>query len=133
MRGRGSLQTCALALGAGVLVAVLSATGNYSVAQTQGTGETGDQTALAVPRVGLRGAAGVALPQPLSPSEAALARRIFALQDAGSVGEAEKEMARLQNDLLLGNILADRYLRPNYRPNPTELAAWLTRFGDQPE
>ncbi len=133
MRGRGSLQTCALTLGAGMLVAVLSATGNYSFAQTQRAGETGDQTALAVPRVGLRGAAGVALPQPLSPSEAGLARRIFALQDAGSMGEAEKETARLQNDLLLGTILADRYLRPNYRPNVPELAAWLTRFGDQPE
>jgi len=47
------------------------------------------------------------------------------------VSEAARETERLQNDLLLGAILADRYQRG--RPAATELAAWLTRFGDQPE
>ena len=131
MRGRGSRLTRALLTWVGVLAAVLSAAGSYSVAQAQGPGETADQTALAVPRVGLRGAAGVGLPQPLSPSEAAQVRRIFSLQGAGSVAEAARETERLQNDLLLGAILADRYLRG--QPTAAELAAWLTRFGDQPE
>ena len=131
MRGRGSRLTRALLTWAGVFAAVLSAAGSYSIAQAQGPGETADQTALAVPRIGLRGAAGVGLPQPLSPSEAAQVRRIFSLQGAGSVAEAARETERLQNDLLLGAILADRYLRG--RPAAAELAAWLTRFGDQPE
>ncbi len=133
MRGRGSLRTRALAIWAGMLGAVLAASGNYSVAQAQSAGETGDQTALAVPRVGLRGAAGVALPQPLPPSEAALVRRIFSLQAAGSLAEAQRDTLNLQNDLLLGTILADRFLRGSYRPAPTELTAWLTHYGDQPE
>jgi soluble lytic murein transglycosylase-like protein len=47
------------------------------------------------------------------------------------MAEATRETVRLQDDLLLGAILADRYLRE--RPTPTELTAWLTRFGDQPE
>src|SRR5271166_3315058 len=131
MRGRGSRQTCALATWAGMLSVVLAAAGNYSIAQAQRPGETADQTALAVPRVGLRGAAGVALPQPLSPSEAAQVRRIFYLQGSGSVAEAARETERLQNDLLLGAVLADRYLRG--RPTEAELAAWLIRFGDQPD
>ena len=131
MRGRGSRLTRALLTWVGVFAAVLSAAGSYSIAQAQGPGETADQTAVAVPRVGLRGAAGVGLPQPLSPSEAAQVRRIFSLQGAGSVAEAARETERLQNDLLLGAILADRYLRG--RPAAAELAAWLTRFGDQPE
>ena len=114
-----------------MLVAVLGAASNYSVAQAQGTGETGDQTALAVPRIGLRGAAGVGLPQPLSPSEAVQVRRIFSLQGGGSVAEAARETGRLQNDLLLGAILADRYLRGG--ASAAELADWLARFGDQPE
>jgi soluble lytic murein transglycosylase-like protein len=114
-----------------MLVAVLGAASNYSVAQAQGTGETGDQTALAVPRIGLRGAAGVGLPQPLSPSEAVQVRRIFSLQGGGSVAEAARETGRLQNDLLLGAILADRYLRGE--SSAAELADWLSRFGDQPE
>jgi soluble lytic murein transglycosylase len=133
MRGRGSLRTRALAIWAGMLGAVLAASGNYSVAQAQSSGETGDQTALAVPRVGLRGAAGVALPQPLPPSEAALVRRIFSLQAAGSLAEAQRDTLKLQNDLLSGTILADRFLRGTYRPAPTELTAWLTHYGDQPE
>src|SRR5690348_1499910 len=131
MRERGSRQTRALMTCAGVLVAVLGAASNYSVAQAQGTGETGDQTALAVPRIGLRGAAGVGLPQPLSPSEAVRVRRIFSLQGGGSVAEAARETGRLQNDLLLGAILADRYLRGG--ASAAELADWLARFGDQPE
>jgi soluble lytic murein transglycosylase len=114
-----------------MLVAVLAAGGTCSVAQAQRTGETGDQTALAVPRIGLRGTAGVGLPQPLSPSEAAQVRRIFFLQNGGLVAEAVRETERLQNDLVLGAILADRYLRG--QPTAAELSAWLTRFGDQPE
>ncbi|HME27554.1 MAG TPA: lytic transglycosylase domain-containing protein [Acetobacteraceae bacterium] len=114
-----------------MLTVVLAVVGNYSVAQAQGAGETADQTALAVPRMGLRGAAGVALPQPLSPSEAAQVRRIFSLQGNGSTAEAARETDRLQNDLLLGPILADRYLRG--RPAEVELTAWLVRFGDQPD
>jgi soluble lytic murein transglycosylase len=133
MRGRGSLQTRALSIWAGMLCAVLAALGDYSVAWAQRPGETDDQTALAVPRIALRGTAGVGLPQPLSPSDAALIRRIFSLQDSGSVADAARETGRLGNDLLLGTILADRYLRGTYRPAPTELTAWLARFGDQPE
>ena len=114
-----------------MLVAVLAASGSYSTAQAQGTGETSDQTALAVPRIGLPGAASVGFPQPLSLADAAQIRRIFALQATDSVAEAARETGRLQNDLLLGAILADRYLRN--RSSPGELSAWLTRFGDQPE
>jgi soluble lytic murein transglycosylase len=114
-----------------MLCAVLAAQGYYSVAQAQDAGQTGDQTALAMPRIQFHGAAGVGIPQPLAPSEAALVRRIFALQDGGSVAEAVRETARLQDDLLLGAILAERYLHANYRPTAAELTAWLARFGDQ--
>ena len=131
MRGRGSRLTRALTTWAGVLTAVLAAAGSYSVALAQRPGDAADQTALAVPRMGLHGAPGVGLPQPLPPSEAALVRKIFALQGAGSMAEAARETERLPNDLLLGAILADRYLRA--QPTAAELSAWLTRFGDQAE
>ncbi len=58
-------------------------------------------------------------------------RRVFELQAGGKVAEAARETEHLQNDVLLGAILADRYLR-----NPAsaaELSAWLNAFGDQPE
>jgi soluble lytic murein transglycosylase len=113
--------------------AVLTASAHYSFAQAPGTGETGDQTALAVPRLGMHGAASVGIPQPLPPSEAALARKIFSLQDSGSLPEAIRESTRLGDVLLQGSILADRYLRTPYRASAPELTAWLARFGDQPE
>jgi soluble lytic murein transglycosylase len=47
------------------------------------------------------------------------------------VAEAARETERLQDNLLLGAILADRYLRG--RPTEAELAGWLARFGDEPE
>lgn len=112
-----------------MLVAVLAASGCYSVAHAQGPGDSSDQTALAVPRIELRGASGVAQPQPLSPAEAVQVRRVFALQASGSLTEAARETERLPDDLLVGAILADRYLRN--RPSAAELSAWLTRFGDQ--
>jgi soluble lytic murein transglycosylase-like protein len=89
------------------------------------------QTALAAPRIAVPGSAGVGLPQPLSPSEAVQVRRIFSLQAGGRMAEAVRETERLPDGVLLGAILADRYLRS--QASPAELSAWLTAFGDQPE
>jgi hypothetical protein len=90
--------------------------------------------ALAVPRVVLHGGnPGVALPQPLTPSEAARVRRIFAWQDHGNIPEALRATAELEDPLLLGTILADRFLGRWYRSTPDELGAWLARYPDLPD
>ena len=47
--------------------------------------------------------------------------------------EAARETERLENGLLLGAILANRYLSAAYRPTLAELAGWLARFGDEPD
>ena len=82
-----------------------------------------------MPRVGLNSSSGVGLPQPLTPSEVAQIRRIFSLQGAGLMAEAARETERVSNDLLLGTILADRYLRS--QPTTPELTTWLAQYGDQ--
>jgi len=133
MRGQGSLSTRALTLWAWLLCVVLTTAGSYSIAHAQRADKPDDQAALAVPRVALRGAPSVGLPQPLAPSEAVRIRRIFALQASGAIAEARRETDRLEDSLLLGAILADRYLASAYRPAPTELTGWLARFGDQPD
>lgn len=90
------------------------------------------EVALSVPRPppsgGLSG-----IPQVLLPSDAALYRRIFALQERGRIKEAAAETERLTDTLLLGHILADRLLGPHTRATVQELSAWLDRFGDQPD
>ncbi len=105
----------------------------YSCAHAQTVRGTDDQTALAVPRVALSGAPGVALPQPLSPGEAARIKQIFALQAAGAISEAIRETDRLENKLLLGPILADRYLGGWSHPSAVELTDWLAKYGEQPD
>jgi tetratricopeptide (TPR) repeat protein len=89
---------------------------------------------MAVPFLMLPGASdGVALPRPLSPSDVVLVRRIFAAQAHGNIARATRETAQLQNPLLLGGILADRYLGPAHRSTAAELTDWLDRYGNQPE
>jgi len=93
-----------------------------------------DEVAMAVPRIALPdGNAGVALPQPLNPSDAALVRQAFALQAHGNLAGADRAIARLQNDLLLGPLLAERYLGRFHHASAAELTAWLQRFASQPD
>ncbi len=56
-----------------------------------------DETAMAVPRIAPPdGNAGVALPQPLNPSDAVLVRRAFVLQDRGDLRAADRAIAEVQ-------------------------------------
>lgn len=93
-----------------------------------------DDVALAVPRVALPGGNdGVALPQPLTPSDAARLRRIFALQAKGDIPAAIRAIDEVSDPLLLGDVLAQRYLGRWHRSTPTELADWLARYPDLPD
>ena len=78
---------------------------------------------MAIPRIGMPGARGVALPQPLSPGDVATIRHIFALQLVGAISEASREMEGLDSDILHGAILADRYLHTGYIADAPELSA----------
>ncbi len=98
----------------------------------------GDDTALAIPRVAQRERQGVALPQPLPPSEVARIRHVFALQRAGDMREAAREAALLDSEITVGGvglgraiqgyIQADRDLGPFTRPGAEELQAWLVQW-----
>ncbi len=74
------------------------------------------------------------LPHPLSRSDTRLYRRIFALQEQGRFGEADRLIRQLSNRLLLGHVLAQRYLHPTaYRSRYGELRAWLEHYADHPQ
>ena len=93
-----------------------------------------DETAMAIPRVMLPGGnPGVALPQPLSPSDAVRIRRIFGWQRSGNIAAAERATAELDDPLLIGDILAERYLGRFVRPTAGELAKWLSSYPDLPD
>ena len=103
-----------------------------AAAQTQNKSGVGDEAAMAVPRIPSLSGGGLALPRPLAPSDAARVRRVFALQARGQMAEAARETALLADPLLLGHILADRYLGRLHRTTSEELAAWLARYDDEP-
>ena len=92
-----------------------------------------DQRAYAVPRAVPESGNGVAFPQPLNPSDAAVVRQIFALQARGDIAAAAQATSRLSNRILLGAILADRYTGPYDKPTAPELIQWLKLYGDQPQ
>lgn len=97
-----------------------------------------DDTAFAVPRVDTRGLGGVALPQPLPPSQVVLIKRIFALESQGRFNDAVSRTAEMDTSTqpgrdMLGHILADRYLGAGTRPSSDELRAWLLQWPTLPD
>lgn len=73
------------------------------------------------------------LPAVLSTEDIARYRRIFALQEKGHWRDANREIAKLDDRLLLGDVLAQRYRSRSYYTSYAELVAWLRRYGDEPD
>ncbi len=70
----------------------------------------------------------------LSDEDAALYREIFALQEDGQWGAADAKIDRLENDVLLGYVLYQRYMHPTaYRSKYGELKRWMAYYADHPE
>ncbi|HET6306467.1 MAG TPA: transglycosylase SLT domain-containing protein, partial [Rhodopila sp.] len=86
-----------------------------------------------MPRIPHEGAPGVAFPQPLRAADVALMRRIFAYQARGDIPDAIRYVKDLEDPLLLGAVLADRYAGRYHKPTADELTDWLARYADQPD
>ena len=70
----------------------------------------------------------------LSEADAARYRDIFALQERGDWPAADKKIARVENDLLMGHVLFQRYMHPTaYRSSYRELKRWMAYYADHPE
>ena len=73
-------------------------------------------------------------PRVLSETDAQLYRDIFTLQKAGKWRKADKKIAQLDDERLMGHVLAQRYLHPTaYRSKYKELSAWLKAYADHPQ
>lgn len=70
----------------------------------------------------------------LSSRDESLYRQIFALQERGDMDGADVLISDLDNGVLLGHVLAQRYLHPTaYRAEFSELKTWLSRYADHPQ
>ena len=70
----------------------------------------------------------------LSAADVSQYRMIFALQEKGRFDQADRLIERLRSRLLMGHVLAQRYLHPNaYSSSYGELAGWLDAYADHPQ
>lgn len=60
-------------------------------------------------------------------------RDIFRLQASGSMKKATSLFGKIKDDSLMGHILAQRYLHPDYKASFTELKNWMDRYAELPE
>ncbi|MEO0411200.1 MAG: lytic transglycosylase domain-containing protein [Pseudomonadota bacterium] len=69
----------------------------------------------------------------LSAGDVQLYRDIFALQADGKFTAADKHIKRLNDRLLMGHVLLQRYLHPTaYRSRYSELRKWMAAYADHP-
>ncbi len=66
----------------------------------------------------------------LSPDDVKTYGAIFAAQKTGQFAKADSLTPKLGDKSLVGYVLEDRYLGPNYRSKFAELKAWLEDYGD---
>ncbi len=89
------------------------------------------ETAALMPRVAQTPGS---LPRILTPEDAQLYRDIFAQQEEGNIKAADRLIASLQDQRLMGHVLAQRYLHPTaYRSTYKELKAWMADYADHPQ
>ncbi|MDA0657133.1 MAG: lytic transglycosylase domain-containing protein, partial [Proteobacteria bacterium] len=74
------------------------------------------------------------LPSLLSNADIGRYRVIFQLQEDGEWKAADKIIAKLDDRVLMGHVLAQRYLHPTkYRTRYKELKAWMDKYADHPQ
>ena len=92
--------------------------------------ETHLKAATLQPRLDISSAA----PKILSMNDMDLYRGIFRSQEDGHWRKADRLIARLDDPLLLGHILAQRFLHPTkYRSRYKELKDWMAVYSDHPD
>lgn len=79
----------------------------------------------------LRG--GVAVPALLSLQDKKLYQDIFQAQKSAEWGKADLAIGQLADPMLMGHVLAERYLDKHYQPTSQQLSAWLDRYSDLPQ
>lgn len=60
-------------------------------------------------------------------------KRIFRALKKSDFETMEEEISELDNDILMGNVLAEKYLSAKYKSNFDELKNWLNKYSDHPQ
>jgi len=71
------------------------------------------------------------IPAILSETDEQLYRAAFQAQDRGQMAYADRMIEKIHDPILLGPLLAHRYLSDSYHPQGPELKDWLSKYSDQ--
>jgi soluble lytic murein transglycosylase-like protein len=127
-----TLRRRALLMAAAIVTACLGT--SMAVAEESGAPESGVRLARLSPYSDVDTRRNNSDTTRLSAADVSQYRMIFALQDKGRFDQADRLVARLNNRLLLGHVLAQRYLHPtDYSSTFEELAGWLDVYADHPQ
>ncbi len=73
------------------------------------------------------------VPKPLSKNDENLYKKVFELQTEGKFKEAEKLIQKIENNILIGRVKAQKFLHPTgYISKFSELRDWLEKYDDHP-
>lgn len=74
-----------------------------------------------------------AVPTVLKDQDIARYKKIFSSQQGGDWKTADRLISALENKILMGHVLYQRYMHPSkYRSSYTELSGWMRAYGDHP-
>jgi len=96
-------------------------------------GPSGDNLFAALDMGATRLGREVPIPQVLSSADETAYRNAFEFASGAQWAAADREIGRIKNQLLVGHLLAVRYLSSSYRAKPGELKSWLAGYSDLPE
>lgn len=115
---------------AAAMTVLLAAAGAPSAAKA-----ADDQTTVAAATPSGAGRLGrkVAVPQFLSDADVQAYRRVFDLQRQGNWAGADRELAKVKDDVLKGHVLAQRYMHAGYKARYEELKDWMDDYADHPD
>lgn len=106
-------------------------------ADTAGAADAGPSAVTSDRKIAyLAGGVGVGgvLPAILSEPDIVLYRQTFRVQERGDWKTADRLIRRLGSHVLIGHVLAQRYLHPTkYRSTFKELKAWMAAYADHPD
>ncbi|MDR2098853.1 MAG: lytic transglycosylase domain-containing protein [Rickettsiales bacterium] len=72
------------------------------------------------------------LPNVLYSSDIGNYKKIFELQTAGKIRDADKIIKEIKNDVLMGYVLHQRFMGPHYATKFPEIKDWLIKYSDMP-
>jgi len=132
--GDSLFQTFGIMLGACLAILALLASPTHAQQSDNASGETEEFRLAALLQEAPVGAGAVVLPAVLSEIDRKRYQQIFALQEKGDLAAAAKIIPKLQDKILMGHVLAQKYLHPTaHRSKFNELKPWLGEYGDHPD